>query len=544
MRLAFLLALLFALPLASAELYLANSGNWETVYSAGILAAAKNKPYNFLTSASRAETIRDEIEPGSTVTVIESDTIPYVKQYAKRLEQHQFKADTILVNEDNANLDLAKRHPFKNFIIVDPTYGYDAISVAPYAATTDSYVLFATNDNIADIAAYLQSAQPEQLTIVGNVDESVKTTLAAHNPTIINEGSRFKNNIKLAELTQQQTTGKQIILTDGDFLEPDFFMAKQPVIFIGTDVPPLDTLRYLRNSPFQAAVVIGNQIVNSAEQIKDDTNLNVFIKFAKGISKGEQFYQTVQGLDTFPVPKIDLGLSIADLYYNPASQQLELGITNQKDARTYLTSSLLVQGDGQPIQTVGDEEPQLLQGQETRGLAYAIDLNEHLTKDLTADIALTYGASPDEFEKELIITKDIITEASRTDCDIDIDSAEYDKDTQRFQIRISSNDCYARITLPDVIINDQEETLESGTERVKGSRVIEIKQRLDEVDLADNPDLTVRVTYGGRATILDHVKEDTLPLRTPSALNANAILIGIIAILGVIILFLLWNRKR
>lgn len=535
---------LLCIPLVNAELYIANSGNWHTTYSAGILASINGQPFNYLISQKHSESIQTEITPGATITVIESTTVPYVKNYANRLSNNGFKATTILVPEDNANLDLAQRSGVKTFIIVDPTYAYNAISAIPYATATKTYVLFANRDNINAVSNFLQTIIPEQLTILGDVDTEVSQALQPYNPQLINEGSRFKDNIKLAELARQETNAKQLIFTNGAFLEPDFFTSKKPIIYIGTDTTPDETLTYLQQSPYEAAVVIGNQLIGSAEYIKDETQLSVFIKFAKGVSGAGELFKDVQGLDTYPVPVIDLLLTIEDIYYNLETQQIELIINNKKDARTYLTNNILISGNGQPIQTVGDDEPQLIQAQTAQGYTYDADLSEHLTEDLTADILTTYGATPTEYEKELSETRDIIIEENSGTCDITINRAEYDKDTQRFKIHLSSDDCYARVELQDVIIGDQPETLTSSTEAVKGTTIVQIKQRMDDVDLADNPTVNVRVTYGSRANILNNAKEETLTLHLGTPFNSQTILIGIIAILAIIIIILLWKRKK
>lgn len=194
-----LIFLIFATAVSAQEVYVANTASWENIYSAGIYSALLGKEFYYLVNARHAEALTAELPRGADVTVIESDRIPYVKKYANRLTNAGMKSQTVLVPEDDANLDLAKRLPqINSYYLVNPIFGYDAISAAPLAIQTKSYVLFATKENAKEIAEFLSSKTLSGLTIVGDVDQEVISAVSHLNPKITNEGNRFKNNITIA----------------------------------------------------------------------------------------------------------------------------------------------------------------------------------------------------------------------------------------------------------------------------------------------------------------------------------------------------------
>ena len=74
---------------------------------------------------------------------------------------------------NNINIDLAKElnkeFEINKFVIVDDTYGYNAISAVSYAMVDKYYVLFANKENILDIQKFLSEVNPEKIIIFGEV---------------------------------------------------------------------------------------------------------------------------------------------------------------------------------------------------------------------------------------------------------------------------------------------------------------------------------------------------------------------------------------
>ncbi len=542
-----LIFLIFATAVSAQEVYVANTASWENIYSAGIYSALLGKEFYYLVNARHAEALTAELPRGADVTVIESDRIPYVKKYANRLTNAGMKSQTVLVPEDDANLDLAKRLPqINSYYLVNPVFGYDAISAAPLAIQTKSYVLFATKENAKELAEFLSSKTLSGLTIVGDADQEVISAVSHLNPKITNEGNRFKNNIALAEQYRQATNAQQAILTNGEFLEYDIFTAQnQPIVFIGRDRVPEQSLEYLRSAPYKTFVVLGKDLLGSSQSIKTSTQKPVFLKFAKGTT-GPNGFQNVRGLDLFPTPVFEMLLSFKTIYYNIDQQKVEMAVQNEKPARTYLEANILLQEGDTPIITLGGDGFRI-EGNTQHTFSYAQDLSAYATKNVTAQVTIPYGESEDTIERVLTATQQLIFFSEKDLCKLSINDAEYDDTTQRFKITVKSDkECYAQATMLNLTISDEITNPQSGTVRIDGKTTIDVKQRMDEVDIADNPTITVSVRYGSEPNALIKEITKTMPFKRTSSISMTLI-IGIAAIAAVVLLIIfiiLWKRKK
>lgn len=542
-----LIFLIFATAVSAQEVYVANTASWENIYSAGIYSALLGKEFYYLVNARHAEALTAELPRGADVTVIESDRIPYVKKYSNRLTNAGMKSQTVLVPEDDANLDLAKRLPqINSYYLVNPVFGYDAISVAPLAIQTKSYVLFATKENANEIAEFLNTKQLANINVIGDVDQEVISAISHLNPKITNEGNRFKNNIALAEQYRQLTNAQQAILTNGEFLEYDIFTAQnQPIVFIGRDRVPEQSLEYLRSAPYKTFVVLGKDLLGSSQSIKTSTQKPVFLKFAKGTT-GPNGFQNVRGLDLFPTPVFEMLLSFKTIYYNIDQQKVEMAVQNEKPARTYLEANILLQEGDTPIVTLGGDGFRI-EGNTQHTFSYGQDLSAYATKNVTAQVTIPYGESEDTIERVLTTTQQLIFFSEKDLCKLTIDDAEYDDTTQRFKITVKSDkECYAQATMLNLTISDEITNPQSGTVRIDGKTTIDVKQRMDEVDIADNPTITVSVRYGSEPNALIKEITKTMPFKRTSSISI-ALIIGIAAIAAVLLLIIfiiLWKRKK
>ena len=550
MRKLLIILVLLLTPLAFAQdLYIANSANWQNIYSAGLYSALNGKDFKFLVSAKHTEILINEIPRDPIkITVIESDRVPYVKRYANRLASAGHNTDTILISEETGNLDLAKKlTQVDDYIIVNPVFGYDAISAAPLATKTNSYVLFATPDNINELTAFFDETPPANITIIGDIEETVKKELSKYNPRTIDEGNRFSNNIALAEEFREKFKSEQAILTNGEFLENDVFFAgktNQPIIFIGKDRIPTASENYIKTSPYKVFVVLGNDLFGSAQLVKEQSGKPVLIKFAKGTTNAGG-YRSVQGLDIYPTPQLELLLSLEAIFYNADKGRVDMIIRNEKTARTFATSSIIIQDQTTPIVTLGDNNAERLSGFEVRTLSYPEDLSEYTTKNLTAQLIVSYGESQDTIEKALTATVPLPIVSEQNLCDLDITRATYNEKTQRFQISVTTNKpCYTRVTLTDLTVNDTQINAQSEVTYVDGKQNVEIKQRMDSVDIADNPNLNVNARFGSEQKILIKEINKTFPFKTEMTISIP-IIIGSLAItlLATLITLALWKRK-
>lgn len=536
------LVLLLLLPIVSADLVVANSADWKNAYAAGIYARLAGHDFAHLVSPRHSEFLAQQTPPETKILVIESERVPFVRNYASRLSSVGFEVDSLVLSEESFIFELASRLSTRKYLVLDPTYGYDAISVAPYAIATNTFVLFATKNNIVDVVAFLNDHVPERVTMYGDLDKEVRSALADFQPNVINQGNRYKNNLFIADQMQRLTNSRQAILTNGEFLERDMFVAGQPLVFIGRTSPPVEVLRYLRAAPFDAFVLLGNDLMDSAQIIKNDIKRPLFVKFGKGIT-GSDGYKEVQGLDILLTPIIDLLLKAESVAYNTVTGQIEFIVSNEKFAKTYFIPSIVIQADGRPVVTLGEGVADLIDARETRGLTYGADLAPYLTDNLTAQIFVPYGSTEEAVEYSLSEKMPISIISENDLCDLEINSVSYNKKTQRFAVEVfSAEPCYAQVMVRGVIVNDTTVSPRSETILLNDTTVVEIKQRLDDVDVADNDEITVQLRYGKRENVLTQIIEQRLPLKLVRDISLMVIIAAVIAVLTVIII--LWSRKR
>jgi hypothetical protein len=239
--------------------------------------------------------------------------------------------------------------------------------------------------------------------------------------------------------------------------------------------------------------------------------------------------------------------------YNPSDKKLEVVYRN-RGVRASFSGTIGILADGQTIATVGDKDVQKLERNETLGFRYDVDLSEYIgqNKNLTADILTIYGESPEIMDRAIAVQVPIrIGGGAGDNCELQLGRVTFDERTQRISVNLenpSDADCYASINLIDMVIDDQKVLVNYPGQALipaGSSETFKIKQRMTPVDIADNPNVHVKVLYGAQDGLLFKVLDETVPF-TIAGEYTLLIIIGIIAVLLilVIVLFVLWRRSR
>lgn len=317
-------------------------------------------------------------------------------------------------------------------------------------------------------------------------------------------------------------------------------------------------MNYLKTAGFKVAVIIGNDLTSTSQFIKKQTGLSIFLKFGKGTSSTGRF-EHVENLDTFPIPKIDLLLTFEKIEYNKLTKQIEISLKNEKEAKIYLRPTIGILSNDKLIETIsGNFES--IDKKERKGFVFDVDLNNLEEKSTFADIFIPYGSSETELEYAITAKVPINFIEIADPCELDIIELKFIKSIQRFIITVESNrECFADPSLIDLIIEDEKTTIEMlGEEKIKGKAKLKIKQRMTEVDIADNPKIKVKVNFGSRKNMLVKSTEKVLPLsvfeneeseqKSGAEEKMLTILITSLIVLTLIVLILiysiLWQRKK
>ena len=548
--LAFLLLILNSFCVLALDRVISNSEDWRDVYSVIQYANFQGVASNFLVSQRHSTILLYDLPAGSSVQVVTSSRYPFVTGYENILRGSGYDAEELIF--DNVNLELAKRlTDIKNFVIIDDAYGYNAISVASYAQISKSYVLFADRNNIGDVAAFLAARGPQKVIIFGYVNREVKDTLSVYNPEIINkEGDRFNNNIEIVKKYMELKPTKQVILTNGEFIEQEIMSGAEPVIFIGANNVPDQVRDYIKNAGVEVGVLIGNQYVGTATTIKRQAGISVFVKFARSARTPDTAISPVEGLDLFYLPAYRLNLEIVNAVYNQLTNQLEITFRNNVDLATYFLGTYrLSWGDGER-QTVGDIEPIFIDGLEYRTVVYDVG---PMFGDITANIYVIYGDSKRSLENVIEITMKINVTKVTDNSEIRIVGVVYDKVRKEFIIEvenIGNVDTYVDLELVDIVIAGEKFTF--GSDKVtlikKGEKKkIRIKVELDEEDYEDNNKISVVAHYGERPQNLVKILRGEFEVTYRGVeyiIYSLAPVILVLLILIIIILVLIKRRQK
>ncbi|NTV22927.1 MAG: hypothetical protein HGA85_00940 [Nanoarchaeota archaeon] len=527
LRFFFIIVFLSSLALAQQEapsLLVSNSAEWQDVYSTMQYAAINGATSNFLVSARHSTLLLNQLSKDSSMLIVSSTTNPYVIGYKSVLESRGFD-QVEEVKVAGANLELARRLPatVKDFVILDDSYGYNAISVAPYAAISKSYVLFATKRNINLVYSYLKSRDVRSVILYGQLDPEVKERLSEFSPEKINEGDRFLDNQKIVDKYQaahRKMYGepkKQAILTNGEFIEQEIMSGVEPVVFIGRSNVPDQVRNYIKSSDIEIGILIGNELIGSATFIRRELGISVFVKFAQSARQPSSTISPVEDLDRFYLPRYMLELDVFQIRYNRASGNIEVTYQNKVDLATFLkTNSLIMRYQG-GSQTLGDETPIFIDKLQYKTLIYETKADgsklDPMLGNISAELFAIYGESKNSLEYTLRKTVEVETVSVIDNSKIEIVSVLYDKASGRFLVEIKNTgatDAFVNIELLDLLIND--ELVTRGGDKIvlvkKGESItIEVTSPMTEADLAANPKIRVRAYYGERERNLVNVVE-------------------------------------
>ncbi len=529
---------------------IANSEDWKDVYSITLYASLLGDGFSFLTNEKHAFSLLKSIKKGTHLHIISSSKVPYIIGYKDIAESGEF-VGTDEFSYSQMNFDLAKKavsEGIKDFIVVDDSLGYSAMAAAPYASIKKSYVLFANKENINDIGAFLSPLKIGELILFGNLDSEVVQALKKHNPQIINKGNRFEDNIEIVKKYLEIKPTSQVVISNGEFIERQLIEGKDPVIFIGSENVPEIIKEFLRNSEFKVAVLIGNELVNTATQLKNELGISTFVKLAQSARLPSGAVAQIENLDVFFLPVYIVSIDLESIRYNLASQQLEITYRNNEKIPVYFKGKITL-WDGSESHVVGDSEPVFLNKNDWKTVTYK-GINAG-SKELTADLFIIFGESKSSLEKILEIKGIKVAVVDVIDaCEIKLLGVTYNPNSERFDIlvnNIGTEKCYANAEIRDLTMGGQKMTVGSGEAvpiKAGDENQIRIKIKMEDLDIKENRFINLAVYYGQRPNSLTKSLEGILEydVKKGDILFYSIIILFGILLIGLIIGFM--NGRR
>lgn len=532
--------------LAVEEQIVTNSADWIDVYSAMCYANLNGLDSNFVNSPEQGKIITSVLDRSKPVHLFQPTKEPISTGYKSYLENEGFTVSSV-TNSDSGkelNIELAEKIDTTKYIILDDSYGYNAISVAPYSIVSKSCVLFADSENIDEVYKFLKARNPD-IIIYGHVDRTVREKLSEFNPEVTDHGDRFEDNLAIVDKYVALSQPKQVVLTNGEFIEDEIMSGREPVMFLGRDVVPEEVVEYVNANELKVGVVIGNDLIGAAQKLKDQTDMSIFIKFGQGRqTTGGMTHPEV--LDMFYLPRYELDLEVISGNYNVKTKTVEIIYQNLGKTGAFAKATIGISADNESVTTVGDEEPFFIETETKFVRAYEADLTEWVANELQAHIYLEYG----ETRKSLteLIEKDIIRGLLEFDdrSKVHTTGVTYNSRLERLTLELENTGpvtCYADAEL-ELTIEGEPEFIRFTPIEMKDETVLSQRIKLTPADLAENPTVWVHVRHGERSDMRIKTIDEKHPLTVISGYPVEIIAGGAVLAAVVIIGLLLWVRRR
>lgn len=527
-----------------------NSADWMDVYSGMLYASLKGYDSLFLTSEYDGKELVSRIPKTDTsVILVESKDIPYIPNFETELTKAGFSVQKVVSTDDEtANMQLATDVETRNFIVVGSGYGYDAISVAPYAVKTNSYVLF-LEETPQQTISYLKTRQADQILLYGYIDEESTTLFNEFDPEYINEGDKYLDNVEIVRRFHEMAPTPQAHVTTGDFMEISLFSKDYPNIFVGEDSIPEATKELIRQKT-SIAIVIGNELFNVMTNLKEDLGkegifLSVIVKYGRGTGAGGAM-TSVRLLDMFYVPSPATNISVVSVKYNLFTHQLEVSYKNNENTPTYFKSVITIFTDGERRKTIGDEEIRLLPPGEITGIGYDIDLTELLDSRMVLDVRIftQYGAGVISLTNIYEETfKDIEVFSAEDKSQGRINSMQYNRNSKAFEVGIENlgdEPFYYRLELEFTVNGKVVKPITSQTGVIPGKSTRIALVPFDMPSGATVSDVRATLLYGEREDFLSNKFEREFPFAESDGFWMWWIVLILIAL--IVVLYFIYRK--
>ncbi|MGM5488582.1 MAG: hypothetical protein ACQESG_06545 [Nanobdellota archaeon] len=519
-----LLSVMVAADFTSSDVLLINSENWQDVYSGILAARLSGKEVFFVRGPDSVNSLFDRL-PEKEILLLQSDE-PVYPGLESLIRTNGFTYDTF--PEDDMNANLFEELEIQDAIVIDGAYGYDAMSVAPYALQNEAYVVF--EDEVPQDANIIMTYG-----FVDDIDAPVR----------IDNGNRFDNNMEIIDRFIANKPTKSVKISNGEFIEKSLFNKEFPLLFIGKSNVPSSVENYLLESDFTIATLVGNDLAPLAKNLKDrlknqGKTLTVIALIGKSGSGGSN---SIQSLDTFSIPAYDARLGISSIRYNQLSQQLEVTYQNENDLRVYFLPTITL--------NIGDEKEtlssnlQFLDGDHSKTISYPVEITD---ESVSGRISVLFGRANNSLERRLDYPFDSLPMVEVLDSsNISIEKAVYDRLNKAFKIKVKNRgsvQAYVDIELIDVIVDGEETILtprQTKSLSAGASGEVIVRADLSSVDLGENTQVNVKAYYGQQEGILFKTTTVRLPLEI--TMNPGFYAAAVVVVV-IIIVFLSLRKKR
>ena len=547
------IALLLLLSAVQGKIVVVNSQDWGDVYSGLLYARLNNLPAYFLSSSNPQGILR--ILPGPQEVILIQSSNPFVSNLNTLLTSKGYTVTLRTISDGSVDL---LPSGINTYYVVEKDRPSAAIAVAPLAVANKAWVFLVDQRNLPTVTSLLRG---KNVILVGYFTRSVKTTLDDYKSSEIIDPNKFTLSIKVAEEFLKIKPTTQVIISEGRYIENELFAGHSPVLLVGTNLLPQETLRWMQSKRIKTCVVLGAHLTYIGEQIRSLSKraIGVFIKYGEAVP-GSPIY----ALNMMPIPTSNLKLSVISVIYDPTAKKIMITYKNDGEIGLFELTTFRVLHDGTEIASGGDENVKFIGAGETTVSHYNIDIPaDLLSKNLTVEIFASYGDSPNNLDSYLTnkgkfgppLTLPLLVKSVSDRSQLDIISLTYYKPHKRIGVKvgnIGTVGTWFMVKIPSIKIHGVESALQSDVRFVPAgeSKEVYMGADLDEFDLVDDSSLVVVVDFGEKRDLLVKSVEKRMKMNVVSTppilgffLSTTGMTVIGIMITVMIIIVLIWLSK-
>ncbi len=515
-----------------------NSREWQDVYSGSIYGNILGIENHFLNDYTSVGDFLLGINPDKKdVILIENKNNKIIPTFSSVLEEKGYNiVKTYEGDIYENNLDLYEELDTDTVYFMEYKHYVDAMTFIPKITYENSYMLFVSRNNIEEIADITAGKTVYQVSVTDREITSGIDAITTFTPTIIKEKSYELNQMIVTELFEKFNS-KSLILSNGDVFETEILMGTKPILIIGKDVIPISVINFINDNNVSIGILIGASYLESASLLKDKTDMKILVKIQKAIANGLPDTKTAierKALDMFMIIPKESKINILDITYNKADKEFLVELENEGEEIGFFQTNLFIKQGDETLASTSSAEIESVGNSNkiTQKIPYELDEN---LENLEIDIQIFYGEEQGAIDKEERVKKELKYITLLDDSKVNVEDIVYNTKTKRFEISITNTgkkEVYVSGRIYDLLVAEEKTEFFSSPITIKKDEIgiLEIKAILDEVDLADNSNINLILSYGETENLLIKSFKDEFAYNLKSGMTTTIIIVVVVIV--------------
>ncbi len=487
---------------------------------------------------------------GKNVTLFQSKDSPVYTNLKDVLEASGKNiVDVVYLDRaELSNLEIAKMANPNGYVIVNPDYGYPAVSVLPYAKLKHYFIIFGFKEKADDIASLVKG---KPVIVYGYVPREIITALKTNGISFdtISTGDKYEDNIEIVKRYLSEKPSDQFIATDGNILEDTIDEADFPIIFVSTIIPN-NVVDFIKSKvaehKLKVISLINKEYINALYNLKKEVNsefgdgsLSVFVKTGQG---APSISSQQVNLDIFVLPGPYATLNISSVTYDKERKMLEIVVSSSGNAKAYFTSDIKVLISNNSIGSFSVPLTEIEPNTE-KGFSFNLSIPEGMEGDLVSQITVMYGLSKNTLDMGFIFTKNISTIVYNDLSNISIVNPIYKKDKKTLTFSVKNNGAKKVYATFKVTAFDGETYIDFNDGKVweiEPNRAIGVRY----VDMPFNDkvkNITIYARFGERKAFMNKKLSTEAKIETLDLLLIGGIVVALILL---IIIWIVYKKMK